>query len=129
MISVNPRKADYVVEYLAKMLPGPNVTVYYAADETSRAWWYGAGARDQGLSGPITADDSNLARLSRGEIDGRRVLNSENPDRVAALDVTFTLPSTVSALWSQLEHEDQERVLEAFRSSVKRSLDYLEKEA
>ena len=88
--------------------------------------WRGSGAKDLGLSGPVSAE--GLVRLFDGQhpATGERLGRSLRRDGVAAWDVTFSADKSVSLLWALGDPDTRREVLEAFEEATSSALGYLE---
>ena len=111
---------------------GEHVDGYYTANARSRGYWFGSGAEHLGLDGEVKRKD--LFHLLRGRDHRTKepiVRTQKNPndkkrmrgqDR-AGLDVTFSVPKSVSLLWafSTPEHRAiiERCVLSAIEETIK----------
>ena len=97
---------------------------YYAGHGEAPGVWHGAFAEHLGLSGYVAADDF------RTVLDGRDPVSDEplkpQPNRrVAAWDVTFSPPKSISALWALAPDDTRRDVREAQAAAVDAAVDYL----
>ena len=97
---------------------------YTRADADRSGEWLGKGAQALGLEGEV--DPKQFEALLRGELpDGTRIGSAGRPHR-AGVDLTFSLPKSWSLL--ALVGGDS-RILEAYRSAVKETLSWAERNA
>lgn len=114
------------VSYYAELGQAENHDYY--ASERPGSWW-GSGAEPLGLSGNV--DSTAFGNLLRGySADGQTTLvqNAGQERRRSAFDLTWSVPKSVSALWSQVSPEQQreiERCCEAALSRVLETFDEL----
>lgn len=106
---------------------------HYYAEATSRAaTWWGRGAERLGLGGPVLPEQvrSLFAGLSPdGSTELRQVQHRPGSQQVAAFDVTFSAPKSVSILWALGDEETRNRILAAHDKAVTAALCYLQDEA
>ena len=86
--------------------------------------WMGPGAEYLGLYGEITEED--LERIFRGEHPKTGiplVQNAGAANRVPAQDFTFSVPKSVSTIWSQAEPELRQQIEQAVERAVRETID------
>lgn len=98
---------------------GSGVDDYYLASAPGR--WYGAGCALVGVSGDATAGDVRRA-LPNLTADAK-------PGRVAAYDLTFSAPKTVSILAGLGDEATRDEVVAAHRRAVAETVGFVEAEA
>ena len=109
-------RADYYLSDLAAELP-----------ETAPGRWAGLGADGLGLRGPLAAADFREVLLGRHPFTGQAMRPGRST--VAAYDLTFSAPKSVSVLFG-LSGEDVARaVLAAHLQAVEGALRYVERHA
>ncbi len=122
MISIGKvRDAAY---YLSEVESDDSAGYYLDAASPSR--WLGRLAEAHGLSGPVDAGTF------------RRILNGQRPDggeltehatSTRALDITLSVPKSVSLLWALGDPRAQLHVLEALDATEAAVVEFLEREA
>jgi len=108
---------DYFTEHLSK-------SDYYMRDSQEIAGeWHGRGAELLGLSG--TVDKENYFRLCENinPMTGEQLTPRVKADRRVLYDFTFDAPKSVTLAY---ELGGDERVMDAFRESVKETMDEME---
>lgn len=102
---------------------------YYAADNyytlengTDQSLWEGRGAQALGLEGKV--DAGQFERILDGKLPDGSSLDAARGEHRSGFDLTFSAPKSVSLI--ALLGKD-ERVVEAFRASVSRTLAWAEK--
>jgi conjugative relaxase-like TrwC/TraI family protein len=102
---------------------------YYLDPSEARGEWAGTAAGRLGLTGAVGAEP--LRRLMAGRLPhGAEVLCERGARaRVAAYDVTFSAPKSVSVLFAVGDDEVTERVRAAHELAVREALGYLERSA
>ena len=108
MLSVKPI-SNKLIDYYSNLGFAENHD-YYSEDGIRPGRWYGEGAATLGLEGVVSPKVFENV-LSGKSPDGKRLLVQQNgtADRKprAGFDLTYTVPKSVSVLWSQLGHEDR----------------------
>ncbi len=117
---------DIVGYYCGKTVKG-----YYTANSSSRGYWFGNGANHLGLEGEVKRED--LFYLLRGKHhDTKRPLvrlqkntgdkiRKEGQDR-CGLDLTFSVPKSVSLLWALSSPELKKIIEDCVLSAVEKTL-------
>ncbi len=100
---------------------------YFTGRGEAPGRWLGAGARELGLVG--TVEDGQLSSLMAGLDPGTgRVLRGKDV-QVAALDLTFSAPKSISVLFAVGSERIQQELVRAHEEAVEASLSYLEETA
>ena len=102
---------------------------YYSGRGESPGRWIGAGAETLRLGGRV--DDDGFAALMDGRDPGtgERLKRVGGRSKVAAFDLTFSAPKSVSVLFAIGEPALAGALVEAHESAVDAALGYLEREA
>ena len=123
MISIGKvRSADY---YLAEV--GRDDASGYYLDTERVGRWHGRLAADLGLSGRVDPED--FRAVLEGLRPGRLARLTEHPTRVAALDVTLSVPKSVSIAWALGGHDTSRQVERALDEAQAAVIELLEAEA
>jgi conjugative relaxase-like TrwC/TraI family protein len=103
---------------------------YYAGRGEARGVWRRAGAEVLGLPAGQTVDGGALMALARGvsPVDGS-VLRVRGTSTVAAIDLTFSAPKSVSVLFAVADESVTAAVTDAHERAVDAALAYLERQA
>ncbi|MFO1459311.1 MAG: MobF family relaxase [Verrucomicrobiota bacterium] len=100
---------------------------YYLGGKEPPGFWLGEGAGRMGLSGTILSDV--FRRLFRGyapETGESLVHNAGSPMRRAGWDLTWSVPKSVSTLWSQAPAAVREEIEQLVVAAVQEGVSYLE---
>ena len=100
---------------------------YYSGRGEAPGEWAGAGARALGLEGRVSG--AQLTALLAGDDprDPRRRLRDALSDsRVAAFDLTFSAPKSVSVLFAVADEQTSVQLVAAHEAAVRAALEYLE---
>jgi len=97
---------------------------YYAGHGEAPGTWRGAFAGHLGLSGEVTADEFR-AVLDGADPATGEALKPQANRRVAAWDVTFSPPKSISALWALAPDQTRYEVREAHTAAVDAAVGYL----
>lgn len=125
MLSIKPvGSTSTEVNYYANLGEVENHD-YYTEDGNRPGVWWGPGADALGLTGNVTpAAFKNL--LEGLSPDGERELVQRRIDgkvkRRAGFDLTFSVPKSFSAAWSQADRETRQRMDERARMAVNETL-------
>ncbi len=122
MLSVGIVSSAGMGYYLSTV--GSGVDDYYARTEPGT--WVGAGAQRLGLSGDV--DASQVDALAEGHHPLTGVPLGVRVQKVAAFDLTFSAPKSVSVLAELADRPTGELVEEAHRSAVTATVRFLEAE-
>jgi conjugative relaxase-like TrwC/TraI family protein len=100
---------------------------YYAGRGEAQGEWVGAGARELGLSGPVTSRQFNalIAGSHPGQPEMRLRASPLDP-KIAALDLTFSAPKSVSVLFAVAPAEVSAALIACHEEAVRAALGYLE---
>ncbi len=104
---------------------GRGVDDYYLRAEPGR--WYGAAADGLGLGGTVT--DADLHAVLAGRHPGTGALLGAPMGKVAAFDLTFSAPKSVSLLAELADPTTRAAVADAHRRAVAQAIGLLEAEA
>ena len=130
MISIGKLlSADQVVQYLVEATRDATVE-YYAGRADSPGRWYGVVAERLGLHGAVTSEQLRAVLDGRDpntglDLAGRRWTRQS----VAAFDVTFSAPKSVSLLWALGDEATRAAVLRAHQAAVDAVCEYLQAHA
>lgn len=102
---------------------------YYLEGGEPPGRWLGRGADQLGLAGKVERLD--LEKLLGGfRPDGTKLTqNAGHEKRQPGWDLTFSVPKSVSVLWSQADAQTRRQIQQAAAAAVEAALDYLESEA
>jgi conjugative relaxase-like TrwC/TraI family protein len=100
---------------------------YYSGRGEAPGEWVGAGAKRLGLSGRVTSEQfsSLIAGLDPRDPDVR-LRSSDRDPKVAALDLTFSAPKSVSVLAAVASDEITAELILAHEAAVRAAVAYLE---
>jgi conjugative relaxase-like TrwC/TraI family protein len=103
---------------------------YYAGRGEAPGQWLGAGAKDLGLSGPVGRDQFNalIAGYDPRELT-RRLRSSEQDPKIAAYDLTFSAPKSLSVLFAVSSNRVWAQLAECHEDAVAAALGYLDETA
>jgi conjugative relaxase-like TrwC/TraI family protein len=104
---------------------------YYSGRGEASGVWQGAGARALGLAAGQTVDGRQFMALMRGEspVDGALLRRMGSCSTVAAIDLTFSAPKSVSVLFAVGEGQLPAELVAAHERAVSAALGFLEREA
>ena len=102
---------------------------YYSGRGESAGRWTGAGAETIGLGGQVDDDGFMALMEGRDPATGERLKQVGGRSKVAAFDLTFSAPKSVSVLFAIGEQGLAGALVEAHESAVDAALGYLEREA
>jgi len=97
---------------------------YYAGHGEAPGVWHGAFAQQLGLSGHVVAEDFRAVLEGNDPSTGESLKPRANR-RVAAWDVTFSPPKSISALWALAPDQARRQVREAQAAAVDAAVGYL----
>lgn len=102
---------------------------YYLEGGEPEGVWFGKGAEKLGLAGKVNKQEFKNV-FSGYSPDGQKALvqNAGQPKRQAGWDLTFSVPKSVSYIWSQVP-EMREIIQEENLKAAKKALFYLEENA
>ncbi|MHB8659595.1 MAG: MobF family relaxase [Solirubrobacteraceae bacterium] len=99
---------------------------YYSGRGEAPGEWVGAGAWALGLEGQVSADQFNALIAGADPNDPSRRLRDGQEPKVAALDLTFSAPKSVSVLFAITGEEVAGELVEAHEEAVRAALGWLE---
>jgi conjugative relaxase-like TrwC/TraI family protein len=102
---------------------------YYSGRGESPGRWTGTGAETLRLSGRVDDDGFMALMDGRDPATGERLKRVGGRSKVAAFDLTFSAPKSVSVLFAIGEPTLEGALVEAHESAVDAALGYLEREA
>lgn len=102
---------------------------YYLDGAEPKGFWLGTGAASLGLFGEI--QDQQFRNLLRGlsPTGDRKLVKNADSERRAGWDLTWSVPKSVSVLWSQADPDVRKRIEACLQNSVKIGVNYLERVA
>ena len=115
-------------EYLIGQV-GRGIDDYYMGIGEAPGVWQGLLADDLGLSGVVRDDDLRALLLARHPGTDEALLGGHRERRVAAFDVTFSAPKSVSVLWAFASPEVSSLASIAHVEAVAVALEFLERRA
>jgi len=130
---VTPGRAAYYENSVAKGRDD-----YYSGAGEAPGTWVGRGSQALGLSGRVEAErfnalvagmdpsDPQLRRTLLSKERKSRVINGKRHDPVAAYDLTFSAPKSVSVLFATADPDTARELVRAHDRAVTAVLDYLE---
>jgi conjugative relaxase-like TrwC/TraI family protein len=101
---------------------------YYAGRGESPGRWTGRGTEILGLAGEVNKDGFAALMEGRDPATGERLKRLGGRSKVAAFDLTFSAPKSVSVLFAVGEGAVSRALVEAHEAAVDAALDYLERE-
>ncbi|HEX5925351.1 MAG TPA: relaxase domain-containing protein [Baekduia sp.] len=102
---------------------------YYPGRGESPGRWTGAGVENRRLGGRVDDDGFMALMEGRDPGTGERLKRVGGRSKVAAFDLTFSAPKSVSVLFAIGEPALAGALVEAHESAVDAALGYLEREA
>jgi conjugative relaxase-like TrwC/TraI family protein len=102
---------------------------YFSGRGEAPGRWAGAGARVLGVRGQVDRDAFMRAMNGCHPRTGERVKPEHGRTKVAAFDLTFSAPKSVSVLFAIADEQTSEAMLEAHRRAVAAAFAYVEREA
>jgi conjugative relaxase-like TrwC/TraI family protein len=102
---------------------------YYSGRGESPGRWTGSGAETLGVAGRVDDDGFMALMDGRDPGSGERLKRVGGRSKVAAFDLTFSAPKSVSVLFAIGEPALAGALVEAHESAVDAALGYLEREA
>ncbi len=103
---------------------------YYSGRGESPGQWTGAGAKAFGLTGKVSAEQFNaLIAGNDPTAPGTRLRSSKADPEVAALDLTFSAPKSVSVLFAIAPESTSGELVACHEEAVVAALEYLEDSA
>ena len=103
---------------------------YYSGRGEAPGEWAGAGAGRLGLEGRVDAHAFTALIAGRDPRQQDRMLRSVTSEpRIAAFDLTFSAPKSVSVLFAVADEEMASALVAAHEASVRAALEYVEEAA
>jgi conjugative relaxase-like TrwC/TraI family protein len=99
---------------------------YYSGRGEAPGEWAGAGARALGLEGRVSSDQFNALVAGADPRDPSRRLRDGQDPKVAALDLTFSAPKSVSVLFAIGGERVAGELVEAHEAAVRAAIGWLE---
>ncbi|MBI1176385.1 relaxase domain-containing protein [bacterium] len=109
-------------EYFAQSLSKED---YYSEGQEVRGEWQGIGAERLGLSGPVTTEAFESLCDNQKPGTDERLTQRNKSNRIVGYDFNFHCPKSVSVVY---ELTRDERILDAFKDSVKQAMREVESE-
>ena len=103
---------------------------YYKLGGEPPGKWSGEGAKELHLEGQVKPGElSHMVSGFHPETGEKLVRNAGDEGRKGGMDLTFSAPKSVSAVWSVSDETDRKSIQAAQEKAVKTALSYLETEA
>ena len=103
---------------------------YYSGRGEAPGEWTGSGAGELGLRGRVSAGQFNALLEGADPRDmGERLRAGNSEPSIAAFDLTFSAPKSVSVLFAVAPGEVSAQLVAAHEDAVRAALSYLEREA
>ncbi len=103
---------------------------YYSGRGEAPGEWMGAGARALGLTGRVSAEQFNALIAGNDPRDlTTRLRSSEQDPKVAAFDLTFSAPKSVSVLFAVAPERVSGQLVACHEEAVHAALEYLQDSA
>jgi conjugative relaxase-like TrwC/TraI family protein len=102
---------------------------YYAGNGEAPGSWTGSGARALGLSRELDAEQLKSLMDGRHPATGEQLAKRSTRSTMAAIDMTFSAPKSVSVLFAIGDERLAAALVEAHEEAVDAALGYLEREA
>lgn len=103
---------------------------YYSGRGEAPGEWTGAGARALGLTGRVSAEQFNALIAGNDPRDpATRLRSSEQDPKVAAFDLTFSAPKSVSVLFAIAPAHVSGQLVACHEEAVRAALEYLQDSA
>jgi conjugative relaxase-like TrwC/TraI family protein len=99
---------------------------YYSGRGEAPGEWVGAGARALGLEGRVSADQFNALMAGNDPRGPSRCLRDGQEPKVAALDLTFSAPKSVSVLFAVAGEGVAGELVAAHEAAVRAAVGWLE---
>lgn len=96
---------------------------YYQESEKTASWWYGAGAGELGLNGPVNQKDHMQTLQGFDPKTGEALVQNAGAERRYGWDMTFSSPKSVGDVWARLP-EMREKIQEVRREALREALEY-----
>lgn len=102
---------------------------YYSGRGEVPGRWVGSGARLLGLAGELDTDQMSALMDGKHPASGERLAVRSGRCSIAALDLTFSAPKSVSVLFAVGDQRLSQALVNAHEEAVGAALSYLEREA
>jgi conjugative relaxase-like TrwC/TraI family protein len=102
---------------------------YFSGRGEAPGRWVGAGARAVGVAGQVDRDGFMRAMHGCDRRSGERLKPEHGRTKVAAFDLTFSAPKSVSVLFAVADPVTAAALLEAHERAVEAAFSYVEREA
>ncbi len=101
---------------------------YYTQGGEPQGRWYGEGLQHLGITSGTSIEESDFGTVYQGfnlnkENPGALVQNAGDEMRTNAWDLTFSVPKSVSTLWSQTDERTRKVIQESIHESARETLD------
>jgi conjugative relaxase-like TrwC/TraI family protein len=113
--------------YYAKQVTRGRDDYYSGRGEAGE--WVGSGAGELGLDGPVSAGEFTALEGRDPRAPETRLRASSRQPEVAALDLTFSAPKSVSVMFAVAARDASAALVECHEEAVKAALSFLEDEA
>lgn len=133
---ISPGQASYYERSVAQ-----GADDYYSGDGEAPGTWAGRGSQALGLSGRVQAErfnaliagkdpsDPQLRRTLLSQERKPRIINGKRHEPVAAYDLTFSAPKSVSVLFATADPDTARELVRAHDRAVTAALEYIEDRA
>jgi conjugative relaxase-like TrwC/TraI family protein len=108
---------------------GEGAEEYYLGGTEARGAWLGSSSARLGLTGPVAAHDLRSVLAGLDPRDGSTLRSARGSVHVAAFDLTFSAPKSVSVVFGVGDHELSDAVRQAHERAVREAFEYLEQSA
>src|SRR3954453_2314926 len=108
---------------------GDGIEDYYAGGAEARGRWVGSGAVELGLSGDVAGEALRRVLAGLDPRDGLPLRAASSAVRVAAFDLTFSAPKSVSVLFGVGSSDLRAAARHAHDRAVEEAVGYLERTA
>lgn len=99
---------------------------YYLDGSEPPGFWLGEGAEALGLSGEIESEQFRNLLRGFAPDGGRKLVKNADSERRAGWDLTWSVPKSVSALWSQADTQVRNRIETCLKTAARVGVSYLE---
>ncbi|MGI8559677.1 MAG: MobF family relaxase [Solirubrobacteraceae bacterium] len=99
---------------------------YYSGRGEAPGEWAGAGARALGLKGRVSAEQFNALIVGADPRDPSARLRDGQDPKVAALDLTFSAPKSVSVLFAVAGEQTAGELIAAHEAAVRAAIGWIE---
>jgi len=127
LLSIGKIRAGQEAYYSRQVAAGRDD--YYTGKGEAPGEWAGRGATDLGLEGEVDSDDFRALMGATDPSDGAALTGRRGGSTVAAFDLTFSAPKSVSVLYAVGDDSTSRALRDAHDEAVREALGYLEREA